>query len=396
MLEGNRRITALKLVNEPNLVPKQYSKLKKEFQKLNAIANNSIFENIPCVATRERDLANEWIRLKHTGENAGAGTVNWNSHQTGRFNMQTSGKVDARIIFLDELKELEGIPLKYKERLFGIKKTNFDRLMSDPDIRQLLGVNNNSGRFTLTDGVNPYFLMVLSDLVYDNLSVGKIYNKDDRLKYINEIKERVNKLEPYKNLDNNDVNVVARNEHMSGPKDERKLPPTSRDSTNDKTDELPDSTLLIHGKRDGSYPVNRKTLVPAHHKLTITHPRILKIFNELKALDINIYPNAGAVLFRVFIELSADCYFTKHSLPDVSVDSILSKKLEAIISDFKSKSIMTVHELRAARQMSSSQTQNNSVKTFHSYVHNKDITPSATDLKSAWDDLWTFIENIWR
>jgi len=27
---------------------------------------------------------------------------------------------------------------------------------------------------------------------------------------------------------------------------------------------------------------------------------------------------------------------------------------------------------------------------------NKDHTPSATDLKSAWDDLWPFIENIWR
>ncbi len=130
--------------------------------------------------------------------------------------------------------------------------------------------------------------------------------------------------------------------------------------------------------------------------MTISHPRIVRIFNELKSLDIDTYPNAGAVLFRVFIELSADCYITKYALSAVNVDSRLGKKLEAIIADLESKLIMTAHELRAAKQMSSSQTQNNSVKTFHSYVHNKDVTPSATDLKSAWEDLWTFTENIWR
>ena len=74
----------------------------------------------------------------------------------------------------------------------------------------------------------------------------------------------------------------------------------------------------------------------------------------------------------------------------------LGKKIEAVAADLESKQIMTANELRGVRQMVSSPTQNSSIKTFHSYVHNKDITPSSTDLKSAWDDLWPFIECMWR
>mgnify|MGYP007066367762 FL=1 len=57
---------------------------------------------------------------------------------------------------------------------------------------------------------------------------------------------------------------------------------------------------------------------------------------------------------------------------------------------------MTKHELRAIRQMTASENQTHSIRTFHSYVHNKDVTPSSADMQSAWDDIWTFIEQLWR
>lgn len=57
---------------------------------------------------------------------------------------------------------------------------------------------------------------------------------------------------------------------------------------------------------------------------------------------------------------------------------------------------MTKHELRAIRQMTASENQTHSIRTFHSYVHNKDVTPSSADMQSAWDDIWPFIERLWR
>lgn len=400
VLEGNRRVTALKLANEPELVPTQYPKLKKDFQKLNAILDNSMVENVPCVIIEDEALANEWIRLKHTGENEGAGTVRWDGQQTSRFSYQTSGVTDPRIVFLDALKELEDIPREYKDHFINIKKTNFDRLMGDPDVRNLVGVENVDGSFELTNGVNAFLLEVLYDLAFTDFSVGNIYRKDDRKKYISSIIERVNGKQEDA-LDVQKVKNIGQADHDEKEADKKGGPQgvTGQEGQPESTDVQgprpgPDTTATQN--RGKSYPINRKTLIPAQHKLSITHGRIVKIFNELKSLDVEIFPNAVAVLFRVFIELSADCYISKNNIPSVDVDSKLSKKIEAVTADLETKKILTKHELRAARQMSSSDTQNSSIRTFHSYVHNKDVTPSPTDLKSAWDDLWLFIDGIWR
>ncbi len=387
--EGNRRITALKLTNEPNLIPDRYSKIRRDFNELNAIADNSLVENIPCVVITDEKLSNEWIKLKHTGENKGIGTVGWNAQQTGRFGTQMSGKTDERMVFLDYLRSRSDIPTEFKKQFYKIKKTNFDRLMGDPDVRALLGVVNENGSYNLVDGINEYLLAVLYDLAFEDLSVGKIYHKDDRELYIKELKARIENKYARDNSSAGDYNNTDSTQSNTESTNGNKTENYGNDETNKNKD-------TANGSRGKSYPVNRKMLVPAQHKLTISHPRIVKIFNELKNLDTEIYPNASAVLFRVFIELSVDCYISKKQISSVNIDSKLASKIEAVANHLEEIKLMTKHELRAVRQMSSSQTQNNSVKTFHSYVHNKDVTPVSADIKTAWDDLWTFIENIWR
>jgi hypothetical protein len=266
--------------------------------------------------------------------------------------------------------------------------------MGDPDVRALLGISNEAGRLSLVDGVNPYLLAVLHDLVVEGISVGKIYSKDDRRKYIEELRARVDQqLQPDNPVDTSTYGTPGSDD--ASPEN-RSSPPSDGTGSGAGVGENPPPPASSTPTGRRSYPVNRRTLIPQHHRLSISHPRIVKIFTELKSLDIETYPNACAVLFRVFVELSADCYIAKNSLSGINVDSKLGKKLEAIITDFEGKSIMTAHELRSAKQMSSSSTQTNSVKTFHTYVHNMDVTPSSADLKSAWDDLWTFTENIWR
>lgn len=395
VLEGNRRVTALKLVNEPDLVPSQYAKLKRDFQKLNAVLDKGLLEHILCVVIEDTALANKWIRLKHTGENDGAGTVRWDGQQTSRFSAQTSGNVDNRIVFLDELKTRSEIPQAYKDAFSSIKKTNFDRLMGDPDVRALLGIDIENEKFILSNGVNTYLLFVLYDLAIADLSVGEIYHKNDRKKYIEELQQ---KAEQQASTPAGSV-PAAGSDSKESPDGSSSDDPGQRNSyrtTSTSTNTVSQREPSARTGSAKSYPINRKPLIPAQHRLAIAHARIVKIFNELKQLDTDTYPNAVSVLFRVFIELSADCYIAKNSTTGVNTESRLGKKIEAVTADLENKQIMTANELRGARQMVSSPTQNNSIKTFHSYVHNRDITPSSTDLKSAWDDLWPFIECMWR
>jgi len=403
--EGNRRVTALKLVNEPSLIPSDFPKLKKEFQQLSLTIDKDLLENIQCVVLESEDEINEWVRLKHTGQNEGAGTVSWDGQQTSRFRAIAEGKPDMRLTFLDDLRRMEAVPQYIKDRLGDIKKTNFDRLIGDPDIRNLLGLEIVDNKLQLINGINPFLLMVLNDLVYEDLNVGTIYLKKDRIKYIESLKERLKQedsaIADRQNSENSDTMGDTNNIGYHTPKlsngDYSANGVTNGEQQSSSTTNAA-SNKDNNQKKSSSYHVNRKTLVPSHHKLTITHARILKIFNELKSLVIDDYPNAVAVLFRVFIELSVDCFITRKGLADskLSVDSKLSHKIDAVASYFEINKIMTKHELRAIRQMTASENQTHSVRTFHSYVHNKDVTPSSTDLKSAWDDIWPFIEQIWR
>lgn len=406
--EGNRRVAALKLVNEPSLIPSDFPKLKKEFQQLSLTIDKELLENIQCVVLESEDEINEWVRLKHTGQNEGAGTVSWDGQQTSRFRTIAEGRPDMRLTFLDDLQRMEGVPQYIKDRLGDIKKTNFDRLIGDPDIRNIMGLEIVDNKLQLVDGINPFLLMVLNDLVYEDLSVGTIYLKKDRIKYIESLKGRLKKdnsaIADRQNFEESNATGDINKGHSIGYYSHK--PPNWDYSGNGATkDEQHFSSMTKaasnsdnYQKKATSYYINRKTLVPSPHKLTITHPRILKIFNELKSLVIDDYPNSVAVLFRVFIELSIDCFITRKGLVNskLNIDSKLSHKIDAVASYFEINKIMTKHGLRAIRQMTAGENQTQSVRTFHSYVHNKDVTPSSADLKSAWDDIWPFIEQMWR
>ena len=394
--EGNRRITALKILNQPDLIPDTYSKIKRDFQNLNNSVDKELFKNITCVVIDNEDIANEWIRLKHTGQNEGAGTVNWDTLQSNRFQAQVSGKPDSKTVLYEYLSTLTQVPQIIRDDFAKIKKTNFDRLIGDPEVRNLLCIEYSKGNYSLTNGVNEFLIEVLNDLAITDISVGEIYSKQHRRKYIEELKSRVLAKQEKSSQTTRETDNSSSNSNST--EDSQKHTRTQNEGNSDGSQNSNQNSSSRNSSNSPtrSYPINRKALIPAQHKLTIGHARILKIFNELKSLDIASYPNSTASTFRVFMELSADYYISHKSIPNVTVDSKLSQKIEAIANYFETNTIMTKHELRAARQMSSSQTQNNSVKTFHSYVHNKDVTPVADDLKTAWDDLWTLIENIWR
>lgn len=61
--EGNRRIAALKLINEPDLIPSNFSKLKKEFRLISLSFDKNLLKNIQCVVLDDEDEINEWVRL---------------------------------------------------------------------------------------------------------------------------------------------------------------------------------------------------------------------------------------------------------------------------------------------------------------------------------------------
>ncbi len=86
VLEGNRRIVAVKALENPESVNGAVdSAVLKELRNLSKQYLENPIEGIPCWVVKTRDDARHWIELRHTGENEGAGVVRWSSDDINRF-----------------------------------------------------------------------------------------------------------------------------------------------------------------------------------------------------------------------------------------------------------------------------------------------------------------------
>jgi hypothetical protein len=253
------------LLNDPDLIGTDFKTIKTEFKKMNSKMGKTRIRTIHCVITSDENMANEWIRLKHTGQNEGVGIVDWNSQQTGRFNIRFKGEPDVYIRFLDNLKIMNEIPENYKTSFHRIKKTNLVRLISDPDIRNFVGVIFTKGVYEINGSVNNYLLGLLYDLIFNDLSVGNIYHKADRLKYIENLKNRIDKLRNGNHpRPSQSCNVQESNTSQA-----------SGGNAGTSTIVSPNTSRTV--RHTNAYPIDRKTLVPLQHCLSITNARILNI-----------------------------------------------------------------------------------------------------------------------
>jgi hypothetical protein len=98
------------------------------------------------------------------------------------------------------------------------------------------------------------------------------------------------------------------------------------------------------------------------------------------------------------LELSLDHYLEETlnwSEPQIE-NSKLAQKLNAVATDFENNEIMSSRQLAPVRKAAGGQTLLvASIKTLHSYVHNKHFSPIPSELKTAWDDMSIFVSKLW-
>jgi len=90
VLDGNRRIAALKLMTQPALLQSLGLKasLESRFKKFNEDGGSNLPTHVQCAVLTDEE-ANHWIMLAHTGENEGRGTVPWDTAARHRFRGKT-------------------------------------------------------------------------------------------------------------------------------------------------------------------------------------------------------------------------------------------------------------------------------------------------------------------
>ncbi|GAH73000.1 unnamed protein product, partial [marine sediment metagenome] len=247
--------------------------------------------------------------------------------------------------------------------------TNLNRLLSDPDVRSFLGIEINNG--ILQSEINEKevgkgLAQLANHLLHPAFYVKRIYTKDDRRDYL------------------------------------KKFPIESQPDLSKKSDKpwlLTDAKSALPSKKTAPSPKERKYLIPKSCVLTIDNPKVEAIYHELQQLDVTKFRNAVAVTFRVFIELSLDCYIEANGLDKNPASGKGFKPLREKVSDVTNHLI----NIKAAdksvckgiRTAVSDKDDLLGIDTWHAYVHNPHYSPTPQNLLITWDNVQKFVEILW-
>lgn len=371
VVEGNRRLAALKLLAKPALLQtlEVPNNTGNSIRRLADGFDRGTIETLDAVVFTEKSEAATWIDLKHTGENEGAGTVGWDGIQTARHR-----KSDPAVKLLDYARE-QGLVTKETLSSKPFPITSLRRLLGDPFVREALGLELSKGVVSASlppIELNKGVKRVINDLAAAKITVTNIKTKEDRARYIESLPKT----------------------HSAHGK--RKL--TEAWNINDKsqaaeTEKKTPTRIAIRPEKDRDY------LIPANCRLHIPEDRLHKIFWELRrTLKLSTSPNAIAVLFRAFLELSVDYYLDANKLPTTNGKGFelnLEAKALSVIDHLEANNKLPRKAATLAKTHLNQKHSVSNMATFHAFIHNRKATPAPATLLAMWANVESILVGIY-
>lgn len=376
VLEGNRRVTALKLLFNPNLVPDKNKALSSKLRKLSLDFLKRPIDTVNCVIFQDEKDAFRWVKLIHTGENDGIGRVTWDAQQKSRYEERAEGKSSLALQVLNFLQKQNDFDQNFKHQLKNIPLSSLQRLVGDPNFRGAIGIDFKNGEaFTNldpTEVIKP-LKKVVKDLISNDFSIKDIYYKEDRLKYIDSFEscylpDKTNTLAG--NWQLNSINVPVK------PLQKTEAPVATKNILN-------------------SSHTARTALVPRDLVIKINQPFAQQLFDELKSLDLRHYTLTGAVSLIHFIHYSIDLAILKLKVPEVSITDNLAIKVDLVANYFiENGYFCTSIKDKGPKDFTSL----NSIlpSEMDELRFKTNNFPEATGLRKAWDDVEPLIIKIWE
>lgn len=386
VIEGNRRLAALKALREPALLGGKYERQVERLAR--NMASRNLIANVPVMIAPSRKDTDRQIAGRHVG----TPVLAWRAENRASFILdklaegydndslrdqlgfsladiqqarQTRAVADmARSLDLpDEVRaKLDGPTAKVSTTLERVFDSSVGRDFFHVDIDPEHGLRINTTEKEFLRG----FAKLVSDVALGKQSSRTLNTNDDILTYF----DGWNSADRPKKKQGSFVpSDIIRGTSISSKPAINKAPPKASRSES-------------------------KTVLPRNLRLRYGSERLSDICRELKKLKREEYPNAGAVLLRVFLELSiVDCLKRtgkleplvtrlkesgklKHSIPTLSQ---LVPEIKAIAKPLLSSAEMN----KINKALSSDKSVPFNIADLNAFVHDSDL-PSARDIQQFW------------
>lgn len=372
VLEGNRRVCALKMLDNPALaadteVASAFAQMAKDFAA-------KPIRSLEAQVFTSREEARPFIERRHMSAASGVALQRWRSLRIAR--AAKGARVRRSLIVLDYLDDGTD---EFAEvaAIIDAKSTSVDRVLNAPAMREVLGVDIDLKQRSVTfeNGDEIAGRRLLRDLITGmsdpEFTFSRIRDSGDRDAFIGGFADQGTK--------------GAGSSSTSG----------SSSSGGGGGAAAPAGK----GKRKRLVEPERGTLAPKHGDRTFNVPgkRLNKLYAECRLMKLDGNENAAALLLRVFLELSSEAYLIEKSvaLPAAlaakkgktdwsEVGITLADKINAVMPIID-KTARTKQQLKKGRVALSTQHATGSVDTLHAYFHNLDMTPDIAGIRDAWD-----------
>jgi putative uncharacterized protein (fragment) len=382
VVEGNRRVCALKLLDKPCLAPKKY---QKYFTTLQGKVKNQITK-IPVHVFPNRDEAQPWLSTLHTAS-SNTSRKPWSPEQKTRFDQSVDGRPDhaAALTILDFSLENNLISPEKSQKVI----TTITRMLSTPEVRQAFGITTGvTERNILINITKEEFTAIITQYFNDfddpNYNIGSRSNKKNRLDYIQHLKN-IGKI-PSNRLD----------------KDIELIPGISSTTTTSSAISPKNTTQKRTTKTTKS-----KSAQLIDYELEIPVSKIQSIYSEINTMDIEKHPYATAALLRALIEQSCDYFLLKSgnsiqfhegsNSQKIDEKSKLREKILGIAQYFEKTHHIENKELLALiNECAPKKDGSGTLNLLHGVLHNYAHNICSAQIISAHNNLRPFIIAMWQ
>lgn len=412
--EGNRRITALKLLERPDLSDDEG--VRRKFETLSTKYTPANEGKIKSAIFDTEEEAMVWIELRHSTKLEGAGQEKWDSVAHENADVR-KGKFRRGRAVLEFLKAHRVDTRAYEENRQKHRKTTaIDRILGDGCMRSVLGVYiKTDGTITFENGDFQAGIRLLKRLMDEmtltDFNTDRVYSKNDREYFIEQFDDMAVKSAPTSAPAPSPAPAAGTGASATGETFSGDASPSgggqgsgpAGPGGNPTTPTAPTggfggagTTPESRGKGTNrpldKDPAARKTLAQTGNgeKYHIHDVRLRNLYNNLKNLNVDELSSVAACMIRVFLDLSVTHFLLECAIPHPKPgkkwddwDTQLRQKCEFAVRDLDPHS--SLKELDIVRKSFGDGGYMHSIESLNRYIHELAADPVALEVKKIWD-----------
>lgn len=389
--DGNRRITALKLLNNPALCANTI--LREKIIKIVASKKVKIPNKINCLSSdNAKAIAHELV-LRHSGELGGIGQIGWSSYLRTIYllnNAQASEyKRAGQYLLWSEFHQIEvddDFPVSTVARFFSSENI------------KILGFDIQNGVLVLITSEQAAISMarrVIDDFGTSKVKVNDVFSPEQAIVYLTKV--RLDAGWPLSSpATAPSTNGSQSSSTQSNSSQHANTPP----STSNPTSPPVNTPTQPPAGRPPSKPAwDRKKLFTTASPSPSIPGSYLKakgvLFEISQIKDIRACPLTVAFLLRALIELSELHFRTANSLTDKNK---LADNITAACDSMLGKNALNASQVSLVKAYAVTNRNDVSifnVDTLQKYLHRPTHLPSSETIITFWDELCPFIRACW-